>query len=288
MPNDKIRSYINNSSNPRKDRGKNQRIYLLKIHPTVCKTIEEKDELDIEESESLSDVSDLFDSDDSDLDTDLDSDLDETPEPESMKEEVKPNNLERKFDLCGTTNNIYTVVINTNPTCTCPDYSLRKNRCKHIFFILVRVMKVNKENEDKLKYTDEELVKMFDNMPKHMTDVTSDVVDNNLLKTYEKVSTNIHTNTQANKKGKAKGVTKEIKSKISEDTRCPVCLEALYESKESIENCKHGCGCTVHTDCINTYNNYRKKTGYDSVCLVCQKKWISTTTVKENNEYIKL
>ena len=50
----------------------------------------------------------------------------------------------REFLVMGTTGNVYTVTIENEPSCTCPDFQLRQRRCKHIFFILMRVMKDKK------------------------------------------------------------------------------------------------------------------------------------------------
>src|SRR4051812_7854048 len=70
----------------------------------------------------------------------------------------------RQFAVMGSTGNVYTVTIKGSPTCTCPDYILRKRRCKHIFFILIRAMRV--ANEEKKRYSKDDLGKMFNNIPK--------------------------------------------------------------------------------------------------------------------------
>lgn len=43
---------------------------------------------------------------------------------------------EKSYSVMGSTGNVYTVTIKHTPECTCPDYTTRGNRCKHIFFIL--------------------------------------------------------------------------------------------------------------------------------------------------------
>lgn len=52
------------------------------------------------------------------------------------------DNENATFDVMGTTGNIYSVKLNGAPTCTCPDFSLRHKRCKHIFFMLGRIFTV--------------------------------------------------------------------------------------------------------------------------------------------------
>lgn len=275
--------------NPRKDRGATQRIYLLKIYPIVEPVIEEQAEQEehpLEEEQVSDDISELTDSDP--LDSDLDTDSELEPAKTVIKPVVKPSIIERKFDLCGTTNNIYTVIITDKPTCTCPDHLQRKNRCKHIFFILVKVMKVSEENEDKPIYTEAELRHMFSQMPQHMTDIKSDVVaTDSLLTSYSNVQSKIIKSTKT-----ANG--EFLAQKITDDSRCPVCLEGLADSKEAVKHCKYGCGSVVHDECINIYNAHRKKIGYPPICLVCQKKWIAKESKQSNSqpfddvEYINL
>jgi hypothetical protein len=47
-----------------------------------------------------------------------------------------------KFHVLGTTNRVYNVQFNTVVfKCSCPDYVFRKMNCKHIYFIMERVIK---------------------------------------------------------------------------------------------------------------------------------------------------
>ena len=54
----------------------------------------------------------------------------------------------KEYVVMGTTGNIYKVKIQETPVCTCWDYMTRHRRCKHIYFILCRIMKVNQSKED--------------------------------------------------------------------------------------------------------------------------------------------
>jgi hypothetical protein len=254
---DKIRKHIKATKNvnPRKDRGKTQRIYLLRIHDTIVEGTASKIEED--------DISDT--SDDTSDDTSSDTSSDESSDiSDEMEDTQNPpfNSLERKFDLCGTTGNVYTVTIDNSPVCTCPDHTQRKNRCKHIFFILIRIMKVGMEKEDKLEYEDDELTDMFKNMPMHMTEIQSGVkADSSLLSRYSNMQI------RTDKDGTVK------RQRLTGDTRCPVCLDLLRETRDPTSHCKYGCGTVVHNECAKIYNEHRRKTGYSAICFVCQKKW---------------
>ncbi|KAG4392134.1 hypothetical protein GLYMA_04G084500v4 [Glycine max] len=44
------------------------------------------------------------------------------------------------FFILGATGNVYTVTLSSSPSCTCPD---RTTPCKHILFVLIRVLGVS-------------------------------------------------------------------------------------------------------------------------------------------------
>lgn len=56
--------------------------------------------------------------------------------------------------------NSYNVNITKNPSCTCQDFTFRKKKCKHIYYVLMKVLRISEELEDKNKYTDEEIKDM--------------------------------------------------------------------------------------------------------------------------------
>jgi hypothetical protein len=272
-----IRSYIKankvaKSSNPRKDRGKTQRIYLLKIH----NHLEEVAMIGVTGGETGGDIVDLSDSGSGYSYTSASSSTAESFEEMPTVITQEKEEFERKFDLCGTTGNVYTVSIRDKPTCSCPDHVQRWNRCKHIFFILVRVMKVDSNNEDKLEYTENELKEMFNNIPDQI-DVQSGVTaDAKLISKYSNLRTDVD------------GTI--MKHKISADSRCPVCLDLFKDSKEHTSHCKYGCGSVVHDECATMYNSHRIKTGYSAICFVCQKNWMpdKSSNSLNNDQYLNL
>lgn len=69
------------------------------------------------------------------------------------------NNYEKVFSVIGTKGIAYDVTIKNKPECTCPDNANRLNRCKHIYYILLRVLDC--DNEDTFYYTNKQLYEMF-------------------------------------------------------------------------------------------------------------------------------
>lgn len=75
----------------------------------------------------------------------------------------------RSFVILGTTGNKYTVTITECSNCTCPDFTLNDNFCKHIYFIFLRVLK---SKTAKRRNSKNELTKLFLNIPKFIDNDT--------------------------------------------------------------------------------------------------------------------
>ncbi|VBB17960.1 hypothetical protein YASMINEVIRUS_423 [Yasminevirus sp. GU-2018] len=161
--------------------------------------------------------------------------------------------LERSYDVMGTTGNAYNVCIKTSPTCTCPDYTTRHKRCKHIYFVLSRIMKVTEDQEDIEEYTDDDLRDMLSNIPQITENLRVD----------------------AGKIAKFKALKKNGKGEvemrpINEDDVCAICLGDMYECDEELTYCKYSCGSGIHKDCFDRYTAHRAE---GAKCLFCMKQW---------------
>lgn len=170
----------------------------------------------------------------------------------------------REYVVLGSTGNVYTVEISICPTCTCPDYMTRGKRCKHIYFILTRVMKITVQNEDKEFYLPEDLMVMFCNVPDVLNNI---MVDSSKKIKYEKL--------KINKK------TGEVPRRDLDDI-CPICLDELDEGDEPIEYCKYSCGKPIHTVCFEMWS---KKKGTQE-CVFCRSPWALSTT--STSSYLNL
>lgn len=176
------------------------------------------------------------------------------------------NNSQRSYDVMGTTGNVYTVCIKQSPTCTCPDYKTRYRRCKHIYFVLTRIMKVKKEEEDIKEYSNDQIVQMFVNIP----DITNNlVVNKNIADKYKQLKLNPNG---------------EVIQKVYKNTEdlCPICLDDI-DNGEDISYCKYTCGNNIHTYCFDIYY---KNLHSEKKCFFCQKNWNKNGNA--NAEYINL
>ena len=89
----------------------------------------------------------------------------------------------RSYIVCGTTKNVYKVTIKNTPVCSCPDHQKRRRRCKHIYFVLCRIMNVSLDKEDEEAYSDKDLLRMFSNIPPVTNNL---IVNHDAQKEYKK------------------------------------------------------------------------------------------------------
>jgi hypothetical protein len=177
--------------------------------------------------------------------------------------DVIPTNTpyEKKFRVVGTTGNTYTVRINENPSCTCPDNRENYNTCKHLYFILLRVMRIKTSVRKYWSKTD--LMAIFQNMPQF--------IENQIVM-----------NSQA--KQKYDNLNKNIKNKIKQrfDDICPICLDTIDESMNNSDYCKNNCGKSVHTDCFNIWMNATNK---EIRCIFCDIPWFDQKCIQKESDH---
>ena len=164
---------------------------------------------------------------------------------------VLPSTIEyeKKFTVVGTTNNKYTVTIGEDIKCTCPDFAQNSNICKHLYFIMLRVMKTNGSVRRKNKK--ETLLKYFSNMPHFLND-------------------NIVYNTIARQNYEKQFKKEKLEQKI--DDVCPICLVDLDNKtkKSNLYYCKYSCGKSVHKSCFEIWVNSGEN---NNKCIFCRAPW---------------
>ncbi|KAH7356692.1 hypothetical protein BKA65DRAFT_450410 [Rhexocercosporidium sp. MPI-PUGE-AT-0058] len=150
---------------------------------------------------------------------------------------------EEKFDIAGSTGNIYQVTIGRVPSCTCPD-AKKGNQCKHIVYVMVNVLKAREDLAYQLALLSTELVEIFANAP--VTPQSSDAASSNATDTG--------------------GSRKPVEGD------CPVCVMEFDESdvSEDILWCKGACGNNIHRHCFEQWA--RSKPG-PVKCVYCRTPW---------------
>ena len=172
---------------------------------------------------------------------------------------------ERTYLIMGSTGNVYTVIISNKSSCTCPDYRKRKKRCKHIYFVLIRIMKV--ENPEKKIFSNEELKEMFNNIPLITNNL---IIDKNKREKFYEITNKINLN-------KSK---KKIEQKINDNDICPICLDSLNNGKE-LDYCKYSCGLSLHKKCYQMWEKRNK-----GICVFCRANWYNEDKGKKNKKIL--
>lgn len=194
---------------------------------------------------------------------------------ESLPSRDDDGDLEKKFIVMGSTGNLYTVTISYEPDCTCPDHRINKKRCKHIYFILIRVMKSS--NEKQCYYDDEELKTMFENIP----EITRNLIPKaSIRKTYKKIKTqegedDDEDEEEEQDKEKGKDEEKIVEQKPYQGDSCPICLDDL-EGKD-IDYCKYSCGKSIHKVCFKMWCKKNNNT-----CVYCRCEWVIVTAKEKS------
>jgi len=184
------------------------------------------------------------------------------------------NFYEKHFSVMGTTGNIYTVKIKLNSsTCNCPDYIKRKDFCKHIYFVYIKVLKADQDFED--EHQDESwLLNLYNNLERvtqklYASEVIREIYINK-IKNDSKTNLNNNIGIKVQKK----------------DKDCPVCMDIL-ENGENIDFCKFGCGKSIHSQCFKMFCTKNLK--MTPKCVYCRTEWDKNVendnTNKENSDF---
>ncbi|EOA85752.1 uncharacterized protein SETTUDRAFT_161688 [Exserohilum turcica Et28A] len=155
---------------------------------------------------------------------------------------------EEKVIIAGTTGNVYTVLVDREPSCDCP-HAKKGNQCKHIVYVMLRVLRAREEIAYQLALLSSELREVFQNAPP-----------------IPGVGTNGKDGTQ--KQGED-GNRKPIEGE------CPICYDDL-DNKENIDYCKASCGNNVHRSCMQ---NWKAASKGKTTCPYCRATWQEDTNL---------
>ncbi|KAF1839127.1 hypothetical protein BDW02DRAFT_564110 [Decorospora gaudefroyi] len=151
-----------------------------------------------------------------------------------------------KVIVAGSTGNVYTVSIGLVPSCNCP-HAKKGNQCKHIIYVMLRVLKAREEFAYQLALISSELREVIRNAPP-IPGVETDGKDG------------------TEKEGED-GNRKPIEGE------CPICYDELG-SHEAIVYCKASCGNNVHKSCMQNWMAVSKG---KATCPYCRAKWQEDT-----------
>jgi len=191
--------------------------------------------------------------------------------------------LERRtaseFMVLGNTGNAYTVTLEPLPRCSCPDWRFRgrAQRCKHILFVLLRVLAAPSgaaaADTAARPIPPGELAALLAAPARHVADASPQ-----LLARYAAL---------------AAGETVAELAPRPVDTAtdvCPICYEALVsKAREPLVHCRLGCGRSVHAACFAHWAAAKRAARETPTCVYCRAPWEPPRPSKRRRgEYINL
>jgi len=170
------------------------------------------------------------------------------------------NRLREEFQVLGSTGNVYTVVIDKKPTCSCPD-AMKGNHCKHILFIFLKVLQVSRESGfwyQKALLTNE-LEAIFAEAPLAPNSVAHPRINEAYAQATGKATSSKITDDAAKKK-RIPGPGDD----------CPICYEAMHGiDLKSLAFCQE-CGNALHNEC---FEQWARTNPHNLTCVWCRAKW---------------
>ncbi|KAG5921902.1 hypothetical protein E4U42_005681, partial [Claviceps africana] len=156
---------------------------------------------------------------------------------------------EETCEVAGSTGNVYTVEIGRTLRCTCP-HALKDNHCKHIIYILARVLHAPYHHVYQRALLSSELRDMFASAP-----------------------------------GVEAGSAARGSRRRSIEGDCPICfcpLDVRGES-ESVVWCRAACGQNMHRECFAMW----ARTGTGGVtCPFCRSVWLGDPEVVDRGRVV--
>ena len=179
-----------------------------------------------------------------------------------QKGSLSKGELSCEFVVLGSTGNVYTVTIQRLPHCTCPDHA-RGNLCKHILFVLLKVMALNPESSliFQAAWISSELQSMFEQMDIRYRQVSGAVLANERVReTFQKLS-------QGEALQEETSVACRREAGVDDD--CPICFDALISGGKTTF-CRARCGANFHQLCIQHWLQQNRQ---NPTCPMCRVTW---------------
>lgn len=158
---------------------------------------------------------------------------------------------ESKFFVLGATGNVYTVTLSATPTCTCPD---RTTPCKHILFILIRVLGVS---------LDDACLRRRILRPCRLNRLLGTPTLPEAL-AGARVRERFHQLFFQPSLGASQPAVE-----VEEGTTCPVCLDGMGKD-EKVVSCGT-CQNPIHEECLLRWKRSRGRRSAN--CVLCRARW---------------
>lgn len=181
--------------------------------------------------------------------------------------------LREEFDICGSTANVYKVTLAGQLSCSCIDFALRRNPCKHMLFVYLKVLRLPSHMPiySRLTLSIEELREVF--AAARQDPVAEAMASSHLRKAWETAVGYKPVSKSDTSSENVALVSAQGKRLLpTEGDACGVCYEDFEPgSDEGLEFCLKSCGRPIHKDCLANWINSR--TYGPPTCIWCRAIW---------------
>jgi Ring finger domain/SWIM zinc finger len=205
------------------------------------------------------------------------------------------NNIVCEFSVLGSTGNVYSVKLQSVPCCNCPDFSRQQDLCKHIIFVLLKVVGLTPENPLSYQkaYLKSELEELLELLRSRRVGGGSAIADGSVMasaavqtsfaRMKETGSTSVVLN---DNDGDDIGV-KRRSLEEDDDCDCPICFDKmdLHDKRNELTFCRAACGTNFHVDCITRW--LKNAATAKKTCPNCRQVWIGIENPKKQQKVEK-
>jgi Zn-finger nucleic acid-binding protein len=183
------------------------------------------------------------------------------------------------FAVLGSTGNLYTVVIEEVPSRNCPDFQRKRDLCKHILFVTLKVIGLSRDDPLSFQkaYVPSELSILFARLLSRSVGGSGDSSSGVLANTHVRES-------YARMKAGGEAAPPEEQGDNPEsfaqrrhleegNSDCPICFDAMLPPQragEKLTYCRGTCGTNFHADCIRRWKSQQQQ----ATCPACRQIWV--------------
>lgn len=197
-----------------------------------------------------------------------------------------------RFDVLGSTGNVYRVTIEARPSCTCPDAARMYGRgqCKHVCLVLLKALRVPPDHPLmwQSSFMSHELKYMLDNAPDPVR--AAALADEGVRRAYAaamgvrltvtgEAAAAASSSSSAPPAAAAAAAAAVVAVADAPNRRvptdeddCPICLEGLGTSTATLTFCLT-CGNNLHGSCMGEWVTSKSRSGSAVTCPFCRSAW---------------
>jgi hypothetical protein len=172
------------------------------------------------------------------------------------------------LDVLGSTGNLYTVHVGAACSCSCPDFMLRQNACKHMLFAMYKVLRVSQRSP--LAWQMSLLPHEIEYILAHAPNALNAGV----------LAPEATRRAVAEATGRALVLGASAAAAAPADARkphvatddCAVCFDAFGPSAAALISCA-ACNNFLHSECWKMWQTQKQAAGQAVTCVYCRAPW---------------